>query len=182
MQALGSVMTNKYSEGYPGQRYYGGNEFIDMSGISFPKPSIHCASAYIHTPLRTRAHAHTQNLDAVHANGESENLCRDRALETFKLNPEEWGVNVQALSGSPANFQVYTALMKPHDRIMGLDLPHGGHLSHGFEIPGVLLLHSFPMWGSLLVAKTTFLTCCPACPCFCRQKDQRHVPVFRAGT
>ena len=100
----------------------------------------------------------------MHANGESENLCRDRALETFKLNPEEWGVNVQPLSGSPANFQVYTALMKPHDRIMGLDLPHGGHLSHGFEIPGVLLLPSFPMWGSLLVAKTTFLTCCPACP------------------
>ena len=51
MDAVGSVMTNKYSEGYPGQRYYGGNEFIDMSGISFPKPSIQRASAYIHTPL-----------------------------------------------------------------------------------------------------------------------------------
>lgn len=95
-QALGSVMTNKYSEGYPGQRYYGGNEFIDMS----------------------------------------ENLCRNRALETFKLSPDEWGVNVQVLSGSPANFAVYTALLNPHERIMGLDLPHGGHLSHGFEIPG----------------------------------------------
>lgn len=93
MEAVGSVMTNKYSEGYPGARYYGGNEFIDMA----------------------------------------ERLCQKRALEAFRLDPEQWGVNVQSLSGSPANFQVYTALLKPHDRIMGLDLPHGGHLSHGFQ-------------------------------------------------
>ncbi|KAJ9166437.1 hypothetical protein P3X46_021193 [Hevea brasiliensis] len=93
MQAVGSVMTNKYSEGYPGARYYGGNEYIDMA----------------------------------------ETLCQKRALEAFQLDPEKWGVNVQSLSGSPANFQVYTALLKPHERIMALDLPHGGHLSHGYQ-------------------------------------------------
>ncbi|KAJ4966960.1 hypothetical protein NE237_018809 [Protea cynaroides] len=93
MQAVGSIMTNKYSEGYPGARYYGGNEYIDMA----------------------------------------ESLCQKRALEAFRLDPAKWGVNVQPLSGSPANFQVYTALLKPHDRIMALDLPHGGHLSHGYQ-------------------------------------------------
>ncbi|KAM7520323.1 hypothetical protein LguiB_019285 [Lonicera macranthoides] len=93
MEAVGSVMTNKYSEGYPGARYYGGNEYIDMA----------------------------------------ESLCQKRALEAFRLDPAKWGVNVQPLSGSPANFQVYTALLKPHDRIMALDLPHGGHLSHGYQ-------------------------------------------------
>lgn len=55
-----------------------------------------------------------------------ERLCQDRSLEAFRLNPEEWGVNVQPYSGSPANFAVYTALLNPHDRVMGLDLPHGG--------------------------------------------------------
>ncbi|KAL0806619.1 hypothetical protein Bca101_099111 [Brassica carinata] len=93
MEAVGSVMTNKYSEGYPGARYYGGNEYIDMA----------------------------------------ESLCQKRALEAFQLDPSKWGVNVQSLSGSPANFQVYTALLKPHERIMALDLPHGGHLSHGYQ-------------------------------------------------
>lgn len=93
MDAVGSIMTNKYSEGYPGARYYGGNEFIDMA----------------------------------------ETLCQERALKAFGLDPAKWGVNVQSLSGSPANFQVYTALLQPHDKIMALDLPHGGHLSHGYQ-------------------------------------------------
>ncbi|CAM9751930.1 unnamed protein product, partial [Choristocarpus tenellus] len=61
-----------------------------------------------------------------------ERLCQERALKAFRLDPEEWAVNVQPYSGSPANFAVYTALLKPHDRIMGLDLPSGGHLTHGY--------------------------------------------------
>ena len=88
-------MSNKYSEGYPGARYYGGNEFIDAIELT----------------------------------------CQARALEAFHLTPDRWGVNVQTLSGSPANLQVYQALMRPHERLMGLDLPHGGHLSHGYQTP-----------------------------------------------
>ncbi|EWC46927.1 mitochondrial putative serine hydroxymethyltransferase [Drechslerella stenobrocha 248] len=95
LDTLGSPMQNKYSEGYPGARYYGGNEFIDQA----------------------------------------ERLCQQRALEAFKLSPQEWGVNVQPLSGSPANLYAYSAIMNTHDRLMGLDLPHGGHLSHGYQIP-----------------------------------------------
>ena len=66
---------------------------------------------------------------------EMEKLTKKRALEAYNLDPEKWGVNVQPLSGSPANFAVYTALVEPHGRIMGLDLPDGGHLSHGFFTP-----------------------------------------------
>lgn len=65
-----------------------------------------------------------------------ESLCMERALETYALDPLEWGVNVQPYSGSPANFATYTALLSPHDRIMGLDLPCGGHLTHGYQTPG----------------------------------------------
>ncbi|GAD96832.1 serine hydroxymethyltransferase, cytosolic, putative [Paecilomyces variotii No. 5] len=93
--ALGSPMSNKYSEGYPGARYYGGNQHIDSIELT----------------------------------------CQSRALKAFNLDPAKWGVNVQCLSGSPANLQVYQALMRPHDRLMGLDLPHGGHLSHGYQTP-----------------------------------------------
>ncbi|KAF2268611.1 SHMT-domain-containing protein [Lojkania enalia] len=95
LDALGSVMQNKYSEGYPGARYYGGNEYID----------------------------------------EAERLCQKRALQTFGLSDSEWGVNVQPLSGSPANLYAYSAVLNTHDRILSLDLPHGGHLSHGYQTP-----------------------------------------------
>jgi len=95
LEALGSCLTNKYSEGYPGVRYYGGNEIIDQI----------------------------------------ETLTQKRALAAFGLNENEWGVNVQPLSGCPANFAVYSALLEPHSRIMGLDLPDGGHLSHGYATP-----------------------------------------------
>jgi glycine hydroxymethyltransferase len=92
MECLGSVLTNKYSEGQAGSRYYGGNQVIDKI----------------------------------------ENLCKARALAAFGVSDKEWGVNVQPYSGSPANFAVYTALLEPHSRIMGLDLPSGGHLTHGY--------------------------------------------------
>ncbi|XP_063825077.1 serine hydroxymethyltransferase [Ostrinia nubilalis] len=92
LQCLSSCLHNKYSEGLPNQRYYGGNEFID----------------------------------------EVEILAQKRSLEAYKLSDKDWGVNVQPYSGSPANFAVYTGVVEPHGRIMGLDLPDGGHLTHGF--------------------------------------------------
>ncbi|OGF82553.1 serine hydroxymethyltransferase [Candidatus Giovannonibacteria bacterium RIFCSPLOWO2_01_FULL_46_13] len=91
LEALGSVLTNKYAEGYPGARYYGGNAVIDKV----------------------------------------EDLCRKRALKLFKLNPKNWHVNVQPLSGSPANLAVYSALVPIGGKIMGLLLSSGGHLTHG---------------------------------------------------
>ena len=95
LQANGTVFTNKYSEGYPNKRYYGGNEYIDQLEL----------------------------------------LCQNRALQAFGLNNTEWGVNVQSYSGSTANFAVYTGLLKPGQKIMGLDLPSGGHLTHGYKTP-----------------------------------------------
>lgn len=91
LKALGSKLTNKYAEGYPGRRYYGGNKVIDKV----------------------------------------ENLAISRALKLFKLKPSEWHVNVQALSGSPANFTVYSALVPQGGKIMGMKLSSGGHLTHG---------------------------------------------------
>lgn len=67
---------------------------------------------------------------------EIEKLCKERALELFNLNPEEWGVNCQALSGAPANLAIYNALLDPSDKILSLYLPDGGHLSHGWHVPG----------------------------------------------
>ncbi|KAL5265888.1 hypothetical protein ACHWQZ_G006519 [Mnemiopsis leidyi] len=91
-EAVGSCATNKYAEGYPNARYYGGCKYIDQIEL----------------------------------------LCQKRALETFRLDPSMWGCNVQAYSGSPANLAVFTGILKPHERIMGLDLPAGGHLTHGY--------------------------------------------------
>ncbi len=93
LEALGSELTNKYAEGYPGKRYYGGNEVIDK--IEF--------------------------------------LAIDRALKLFDLDPKVWHVNVQPLSGSPANLAVYTALVPQGGKIMGMSLTHGGHLTHGHK-------------------------------------------------
>eukprot|EP01064_Diplonema_japonicum_P031134 TRINITY_DN547_c1_g1_i1.p1 TRINITY_DN547_c1_g1~~TRINITY_DN547_c1_g1_i1.p1 ORF type:complete len:462 (+),score=175.99 TRINITY_DN547_c1_g1_i1:50-1435(+) len=92
MECMGSCLTNKYSEGEVGNRYYGGNEIIDQV----------------------------------------EQLAKDRCLQAFGCNTDDWNVNVQPYSGSSANFAVYTGLLQPHDRIMGLDLPSGGHLTHGY--------------------------------------------------
>lgn len=90
LEALGSIFTNKYSEGYPGRRYYGGQEFTD----------------------------------AV------ETLAIERAKKLFKSDH----ANVQPLSGSPMNQAVYLALLQPGDTIMGMDLSHGGHLTHGHPV------------------------------------------------
>lgn len=91
LSALGSVFTNKYSEGYPGRRYYGGNEIVDRV----------------------------------------ENLAKERALKLFKLSSKKWSVNVQPFSGAPGNIEIYFALVPIGEKIMGLRLDMGGHLSHG---------------------------------------------------
>lgn len=90
LEAMGSILTNKYSEGYPGKRYYGGNEIIDQA----------------------------------------ESLAVERAKELFGAEH----VNVQPLSGSPANLAVYMALLNPGDKVLGFSLDQGGHLSHGHPL------------------------------------------------
>ncbi len=94
LRALGSVFVNKYAEGYPGKRYYGGNEMVDKV----------------------------------------ENLCIKRALKLFKLSLSKWHVNVQPYSGSPANLAVYSALVPQGEKIMGMTLEMGGHLTHGQKV------------------------------------------------
>lgn len=99
LQALGSVATNKYSEGYPGHRYYGGCEVMD----------------------------------------EIEQLAIDRAKELFGAEH----VNVQPLSGAPANLAVYSALLEPGDTVLGMDLSHGGHLTHGHPVTFSAKIYNF---------------------------------------
>ncbi|MBI4272992.1 serine hydroxymethyltransferase [Candidatus Uhrbacteria bacterium] len=99
LEALGSVATNKYSEGYPGKRYYGGNQEIDKI----------------------------------------ESLAIERAKQLFGAEH----VNVQALSGAPANIAVYFALLKAGDTVLGMDLSHGGHLTHGHPVTAMAKIFNF---------------------------------------
>jgi len=103
IQTLGSVLTNKYAEGYPGKRYYGGCEYVDIA----------------------------------------EDLARDRAKKLFGAEY----VNVQPHSGSQANMAVYFTLVKPGDKVMGMDLSHGGHLTHGSPVNFSGQLYDFTQYG-----------------------------------
>ena len=103
MEAMGSVMTNKYAEGYPGKRYYGGCEFVDVA----------------------------------------ENLARDRAKQLFGAKY----ANVQPHSGSQANMAVYFTFLKPGDPVMGMNLSHGGHLTHGSPVNFSGQLYKFSAYG-----------------------------------
>jgi len=103
MEAMGSVLTNKYAEGYPGKRYYGGCECVDIV----------------------------------------ENLARDRAKELFHAEY----ANVQPHSGAQANMAVYFAMLKPGDTVLGMDLSHGGHLTHGSGVNFSGLQYKFEAYG-----------------------------------
>src|SRR3989338_9376052 len=118
LNALGSVFTNKYAEGYPGHRYYAGNKYAD----------------------------------------ELENLVKVRALKLFGLNKQsvrsqkskvigQWSVNVQPYSGSPANLAVYLALVPLGEKIMGMSLDMGGHLTHGHKVSATGKLWNFSHFG-----------------------------------
>lgn len=108
LEALGCLMTNKYAEGYPGHRYYGGCEFVDQA----------------------------------------ENLARDRAKQLFRCEY----ANVQPHAGSQANMAVYMAFIQPGDTVLGMDLSHGGHLTHGSPVNFSGKLYHFVSYG---VSKAT---------------------------
>ncbi|MCL6601917.1 MAG: serine hydroxymethyltransferase [Paenibacillus sp.] len=110
IEAMGSVLTNKYAEGYPGKRYYGGCEDVDIV----------------------------------------ENLARDRAKELFGAEH----ANVQPHSGAQANMAVYLAALNPGDTVLGMNLAHGGHLTHGSPVNASGLLYNFVAYG---VQEDTFL-------------------------
>lgn len=99
LEALGSVFTNKYSEGYPGRRYYGGQEYTDLA----------------------------------------ETLAIERAKKLFGAEH----VNVQPLSGAPANMIAYSEVLKPGDTVLGMDLSHGGHLTHGHPVTLSAKIYNF---------------------------------------
>ncbi|VDN13540.1 unnamed protein product [Dibothriocephalus latus] len=98
--------------------------FVSGAVMAALSSSFH--NKYSEGQVGARYYGGTEYVDAM------ESLCIERALKLFNLSPEDWGVNVQPYSGSPANFAVYTGLVGPHGRIMGLSLPDGGHLTHGF--------------------------------------------------
>jgi glycine hydroxymethyltransferase len=103
MDAMGSVLTNKYAEGYPGRRYYGGCEYVDVV----------------------------------------ENIARDRAKQLFGAEH----ANVQPHSGAQANMAVYFAALKPGDTVLGMNLSHGGHLTHGSPVNFSGQLYQFVSYG-----------------------------------
>ncbi len=103
LEALGTVLTNKYAEGYPGKRYYGGCEFVDMA----------------------------------------ENIARDRVKKLFGAEY----ANVQPHSGSQANMAVYFTFLKPGDKVLGMNLSHGGHLTHGSPVNFSGQLYNFTAYG-----------------------------------
>ncbi|HLS06880.1 MAG TPA: serine hydroxymethyltransferase [Bacillota bacterium] len=103
MEAMGSVLTNKYAEGYPGRRYYGGCEYVDIV----------------------------------------ENLARDRAKQLFGAEH----ANVQPHSGAQANMAVYLSILKPGDTVLGMNLSHGGHLTHGSPVNFSGELYNFAEYG-----------------------------------
>ncbi len=113
LKVNGTPLTNKYSEGYPGRRYYGGNEIID----------------------KIELYAQEQGLRAFGLSGGLSTELSPAAMKDEKFaNSARWYLNVQAYSGSPANLAVYFALVKPGEPVVGLKLSEGGHLTHGFGL------------------------------------------------